>query len=464
MKPDSAKAMVYDYLKDYQETEIERKLIVSSWHELDRFHRLRTLQPGDFQDPLCERGYLAMIRVVTESQTIDMIRTTYFLRATGHHQDAEAADMLTAYEMSEAHKWATDEEFAALLRQVKKLALQRRLSTTLKMLQHYTQRVDVTANQMHSRVVSELEVCFSGYTEQRLAYTVQEGLTLLAEEMALRETEGTTATGRMISLGWRDLAHLVPGASPGQVVVVLARSSMGKSAFTLQLCRQLARRTKTLLVSLEVDVRDICLRLSAQELQRPSKSLKSHEILTVRELADMNMLVDKPKYNSVEAFMRHVRMLKLAHPDLGAVAIDYAQQLARKDPTPQSEASARLKTFALQEGLILIEALQAPNELDKLKDTRPQAGDIRFCKSWEQDADVILALWRPHFYDKGADPAEAWCFVRKNRDGETGETQLYWNGATTSFLDTKNPLSKAEIDRLNAEMANRNAYHIPDMF
>lgn len=165
----------------------------------------------------------------------------------------------------------------------------------------------------------------------------------------------------------------------------------------------------------------------------------------------MNLLLDKPKYSSVDAFIRHVKLVKMAHPDLAVVAIDYAQQLARKEPTPQAEASARLKTFALQEGLVIIEALQAPTELDQRKDTRPYASDIRFSKSWEQDADIILALWRPGFYDKSdqQDQGESWCFVRKNRDGETGEVPLLWVGSTTSFLDLKQPLTPEQIERIN---------------
>ena len=172
-----------DELRYYEDKEIERKLITSAWNELDRFHRIRTLHHTDFQDPLCERAYLAMIAVVAESQTVDMIRVCYFLRSTGHAQDAEAADVLARYELAEAYKWATDEEFAALLRQVKKIALQRNLGRVLNSLYHYTQRADVSANQMHTRVVSELENCFAGYSDQRQAYTAYEGLTMLAEEL-----------------------------------------------------------------------------------------------------------------------------------------------------------------------------------------------------------------------------------------------------------------------------------------
>lgn len=458
-----------DELRYYEDKEIERKLITSAWNELDRFHRIRTLHHTDFQDPLCERAYLAMIAVVAESQTVDMIRVCYFLRSTGHAQDAEAADVLARYELAEAYKWATDEEFAALLRQVKKIALQRNLGRVLKSLYHYTQRADVSANQMHTRVVSELENCFAGYSDQRQAYTAYEGLTMLAEELQIRE-ENPSTTGRLIPLGWRDLHPLVPGAVAGQTIAVLARSSMGKSAFTLQLCRHLARRAKTMIVSLEVGVVDICRRLTSQELQVPAKQLRAQDVIGFRDavasdvnritgkksstlvhLEGLNLLLDKPKYNTVEAFKRHVKMVKLAHPDLAVVAIDYAQQLARKEPTPQAEASAQLKTFALQEGLTIVEALQAPTELDQRKDTRPYASDIRFSKSWEQDADIILALWRPGFYDKSdqQDQSESWCYVRKNRDGETGDVPLFWNGATTSFRDIKQPLTPEQIDRIN---------------
>lgn len=448
------------------EEEVEWTLILCSWNDLDRFHRLRSVRPEDFTVDYVQRAYRAMIAVVRESQTIDMMRVVLYLRSSGAERDYETAEALLAQEGESRHWRITDKEFGELIRQVKKLALQKRLLGAFRFLPEFVSRPDVSASEMREQCVSVLEQCFAGYAEERMAYSAEEGLTMLAEELQLLEGGASNSGGRLIPLGWRDLHPLVPGGVAGQTIVVLARSSMGKSAFTLQLCRNMARRAKTLIVSLEVGVVDICRRLTSQELQVPAKQLRAQDVLGFRDavsaakaheagksslvhLEGLNLLLDKPKYNTVDAFIRHVKMVKLAHPDLAVVAIDYAQQLARKEPTPQAEASARLKTFALQEGLTIIEALQAPTELDQRKDTRPYASDIRFSKSWEQDADMILALWRPGFYDKSIDQAESFCYVRKNRDGETGEVSLFWNGPTTSFLDLKQPLTPEQIDRIN---------------
>lgn len=483
------KAQDMDILRQYEENDIEWTLVLCAWNDLDRFHRLRTIRPEDFDQDTTRRVYHSLIAVVRESGTVDPIRVNLFLRSSGNEDDYAAAEELLRRE-AEARYWRiTDDEYGALIRQVKKIALQKRLARVFRYLPEVCNRPDMTVGEIRNFVVTELEKCFEGYTDDRTAYTALEGLTMLAEEMQLRE-EGATG-GRMIPLGWRDLHRLVPGAVAGQTIVVLARSSMGKSAFTLQLCRNLAKRAKTMIVSLEVGVVDICRRLTSQELQLPAKQLRARDVLGFRDavaaahehqvgkssvvhLENLNLLLDKPKYNTVDAFIRHVKMVKLAHPDLAVVAIDYAQQLARKEPTPQAEASARLKTFALQEGLTIIEALQAPTELDQRKDTRPYASDIRFSKSWEQDADIILALWRPGFYDKGMDQAESMCFVRKNRDGETGDVPLFWNGPTTSFLDLKQPLTQEQIDRFNqaarqghlGDDAPEALFHgpIPDMY
>lgn len=466
----SRKEQDMEMLRAYAENEIEWTCILCAWNDLDRFHRLRTVQADDFRVDQVKRAYRAMCAVVRESQTIDMMRVILFLRSSGAEADYATAEELLRWEEQGRHYTVTDAEYGALLRQVKKIALQRRLLFCFNALLQSTQRPDLTASEIRTQVTSQIENAFAGYTDERSAYTTREGMDQLIEELLLREQDPGSTGGRAIPMGWRDLHPIVPGAIRGQTIVVLARSSMGKSAFTLQLCRNLARRGKTLLVSLEVGVVDICRRLSSQELQVPAKQLRAVDVIGLREAEEaeeqraagspierlvhipgLNLLLDKPKYSTVDAFIRHVKMVKLAHPDLAVVAIDYAQQLARKEPTPQAEASARLKTFALQEGLVIVEALQAPTELDQRKDTRPYASDIRFSKSWEQDADIILALWRPGFYDKSdqQDQAEAWCYVRKNRDGETGEVPLYWNGATTSFLDIKKPLTQEQIDRIN---------------
>lgn len=452
-----------EMLRVYAEDEVEWTLILCAWNDIERFHRLHTVQVEDFRTAQVKRVYRAMIAVVRETQAIDMMRVLLYLRSSGVDEDYATAEHLVHLEGTNRYFVVTDDEFAALIRQVKKIALQRRLLITLNSLMCSTQRVDLTAGEIRNLVATSIENCFLGYSDDRTAFTVQEGLTMLAEELALRESDSPSTGGRQVRTRWRDLRPIVPYFVPGQTVVVLARSSMGKSAFALQLCEQTSRQAKTLLVSLEVGVVDICKRLSSQILQKPAKQLRSSEVISVRDFEEMGLLIDKPKYNTVEAFKRHVKMVRLAHPDLAVVAIDYAQQLARKEPTPQAEASAALKTFALQEGLTIIECLQAPTELDQRKDTKPYASDIRFSKSWEQDADIILALWRPGFYDKGTDQAEAWCFVRKNRDGETGEVPLFWNGPTTSFLDLKQPLTKEQIDRINAEARNAVA-DVPNLF
>lgn len=489
----SRKEQDMEMLRVYAEDEVEWTCILCAWNDLDRFHRLRTVQAEDFRVEQVRRAYRAMCAVVRESQTIDMMRVILFLRSSGAEADYATSEELLRLEEQARHVYVTDDEFGALIRQVKKIALQRRLLSTFNVLLQSTQRPDLTVGEIRNLVATSIENSFLGYTDERSAYTTREGMDMLAEELLLREQEPGSTGGRIIPLGWRDLAPLVPGAIRGQTIVVLARSSMGKSAFTLQLCRNLARRAKTLLVSLEVGVVDICRRLSSQELQIPAKSLRAKDVLGLREaeqaewnrqspnpgatlveIPGMNLLLDKPKYSTVEAFIRHVKLVKMAHPDLAVVAIDYAQQLARKEPTPQAEASARLKTFALQEGLVIIEALQAPTELDQRKDTRPYASDIRFSKSWEQDADIILALWRPGFYDKSdqQDQGESWCFVRKNRDGETGEVPLLWVGATTSFLDLKQPLTPEQIERINKaarqgslyEDEPESLYDVPPMY
>ncbi len=358
-------------LREYSDRNLERTLIIRAWEDVELFHILCRLNPDDFMDDPARRGYLALRQVFREGGTVSMMAVQYLLRASENRLDYTAAEALSNTEAAERFYVVSKKEFLVLVRQVSKEALKRRMALAAQQILRLTKRDDMPANQLVDRSAALVTEASSGYLEKRLAYSERECWQMLADQVATREQAGPEALPRKLPLGFRGLDKLGVGITAGMVISILGRSGMGKSIFGLQCARNLARSVPVLWFSFEMKWPELLARIVSQEMGTPWTKVPSSQLYSVGEKRAGKLYIDDQGYSSVSAVRRQLRLFKMQHPDLFAeglmVGIDYGQQLAKRVPDMQAEASAAIKTMAFEEGVGVLQCLQADPAIDGRK-------------------------------------------------------------------------------------------------
>ena len=250
-----------------------------------------------------------------------------------------------------------------------------------------------------------------------------------------------------ISTGYSDLDRTITGLNKSDLILVAARPGMGKTAFALNIAANVALRgKKTVAVfSLEMSREQLMNRLFAAEGGIDSRKLLTGELSTEDwgKVADLSPIFGASSLYmddaagitvaEMKAKMRRVR-------DLGLVVIDYLQLMSssrRSENRVQevSEITRSLKIMAKELNVPVITLSQLSRGPDSRSDHRPMPSDLRESGSIEQDADIVLFLYREAYYEKEReDQSETECIVAKNRHGETGKIDLRWDGCYTRFF------------------------------
>ncbi|MGN1304380.1 MAG: replicative DNA helicase [Oscillospiraceae bacterium] len=249
--------------------------------------------------------------------------------------------------------------------------------------------------------------------------------------------------------GFSRLDGVITGLNKSDLLIVAARPAMGKTSFVLNIAANVCRHRndkEVVIFSLEMSNEQLVTRmLSSESLVESEKLLKG----TIQDddwtkLADgaerlsrMQIYLDDTAGITVTQMKAKLRRMK----NLGLVIIDYLQLMSsgrRIDNrvTEISEITRQLKLMAKELNVPVIVLSQLSRSVESRTDKRPVLSDLRESGSIEQDADIVMFLYRDHYYNKEKcpDPTLAECIVAKNRHGETGTVPLRWNGQFTLFL------------------------------
>ena len=253
------------------------------------------------------------------------------------------------------------------------------------------------------------------------------------------------ARGATVSTGFRDLEALTGAPRPGQMIVIAGRPGSGKTVFGASIARNMAIRQNAaiLYATLEMTVEEMALRNLAAEAQVNFTALRD------RRLSDQEMdrieltgarldsapffTLDTPQLSVVQL---NAEIAKCnAETPLAAVFVDYLQLVhangklvSRQEQV--AELSRELKLSARENGLPIFVLAQLNRASEARSDKRPQLSDLRESGAVEQDADVVVMVHRPDYYDEYDRPGEADLMVVKDRHGPTGivpvASQLQW--------------------------------------
>jgi len=257
--------------------------------------------------------------------------------------------------------------------------------------------------------------------------------------------------------GYSALDSIISGLNNSDLLVLAARPGMGKSAFALNIAANVCRYSfdkDVVYFSLEMSKEQLASRmLSAESMVDLSKLIKGNVDAADWEklakgadrLAAMNLYLDDTAGINVVQMKAKLRRLK----NVGLVIIDYLQLMSsnrRIDNRVQeiSEITRQLKLMAKELDVPVITLSQLSRAVESRTDKRPMLSDLRESGSIEQDADIVMFLYREGYYnkDKVEDVNLAECIVAKNRHGETGTVNMRWNGQYTLFLsEDKRPSS-----------------------
>ena len=267
-----------------------------------------------------------------------------------------------------------------------------------------------------------------------------------------------------IPTGFTYLDTVLTGMGRSDLIILAARPGMGKTSFALNIATNVAKKQKipVAIFSLEMTKDQLTSRILSAEAGIDSQAFRTGK-LQEEDWDDLarasEILHDAPIYMDdtsgitipeVKAKIRRINQ-DPSRPDIGLVIIDYLQLMTSGRRTENrvqeiSDITRNLKIMAKELNVPVIALSQLSRSAEKAtgrSDHRPQLSDLRDSGSIEQDADVVLFLYRQAYYNSHQDGAEeqqadertAECIVAKNRHGETSTVQLGWDGAHTRFMN-----------------------------
>ena len=256
-----------------------------------------------------------------------------------------------------------------------------------------------------------------------------------------------------VPTGFIDLDYKTAGLHNSDLILIAARPAMGKSAFALNIATNAALKAKVpaVLFSLEMSKEQMVNRILCSEAMVDSNKVRTGKIDdddwikladTMGDLSEAPIYIDDTPGISINEIRAKCRKLKL-EKNIGLVVIDYLQLVQGSSKRAQgsreqeiSEISRSLKILAKEINVPVIALSQLSRAPEQRPDHRPMLSDLRESGAIEQDADIVMFLYRDDYYNEDSeDKGLAEVIVAKHRAGSTGTVKLVWLGNYTKFAN-----------------------------
>lgn len=254
-----------------------------------------------------------------------------------------------------------------------------------------------------------------------------------------------------VATGFYDLDYKTAGFQPSDLILIAARPSVGKTAFVLNIAEYVAIKNNvpTVIFSLEMSQDQLVKRILSMNSRVNSQSIRTGSLSTddwanlmesARIIGNSNLIIDDTSAISISELRSKCRKLKL-EKNLGLVIIDYLQLMSgsKKAESRQqeiSEISRSLKSLAREINVPVVALSQLSRAVEQRPDKRPMLSDLRESGAIEQDADVVMFLYRDEYYNKDTEePGVAEVIIGKQRNGPTGTVKLAYLSEFTKFAN-----------------------------
>ncbi len=268
----------------------------------------------------------------------------------------------------------------------------------------------------------------------------------------IEQASKTSGTVTGIPTGFIDLDYKTAGMQPSDLVLIAARPSMGKTAFVLNIAQNVAfKEKKTVAIfSLEMSKEQLVNRLFSLESRVDSQKIRTGDlsdgdwerlIESAGVIGESNLIIDDTPGISISELRSKCRKYKLEH-NLSMIIIDYLQLMSgsgRGSESRQqeiSEISRSLKAVARELQVPVLALSQLSRAVEQRPDHRPMLSDLRESGAIEQDADVVMFIYRDDYYDHDSEKKGiAEIIIAKQRNGPIGTVDLVWLPDYTKFAN-----------------------------
>ena len=389
--------------------------------------------------------YLAMEECFNESKNIDEMTLANTLEKKNQFQDCGGylylSELLELAPAPESIKYYTDilmEKY--LIRGILKI------STEMANKVHLNQ----DAIEIVSGIQKKIDELLS---QQRntIYYSIADILPQVKKDIEKIHTKQEDYTGS--KTGFRFLDNITSGLQNTDLIVVAARPSVGKTAFALDIAYNVAAKEGkgVAFFSLEMSKEQIAMRILSSLAEIDSNKIRTAKFNEgewhkfnekIKEISNTPFYIcDEPAINSFQIQTLARRIYHDLKGNLGLIVVDYLQLMRSTSKYNNrqeeiAEISRNLKQIAKDLNVPVIANAQLNRDLEKRKDKRPILSDLRDSGTIEQDADIVMFIYRDALYNEDtAYPNIAEILVSKFRNGETGKHRLYFKGEYTRFYN-----------------------------
>jgi len=405
---------------------------------------MEMLMQEDFYHQQYGLLFQAMVDLYNASQPVDLVTLQNKLKSMNVPEEISSLefirDLLTAIPTS-----ANVKSYAQI---VKDKAVLRRL---IKVTEEIENQCYAGTEELED-ILADTERNIFGLLQNRNSgdyVPIKEIVLNALEKIELASKTQGNVTG--IPTGFVDLDYKMSGLQPSDFILVAARPSMGKTAFVLNVAQYVAfhENLPTAIFSLEMSKEQLVNRLFSLESRVDAQVLRSGSLADsdwekliegAGVIGNSSLIIDDTPGISISELRSKCRKFKLEH-DLKLIIIDYLQLMSGNGRTESrqqeiSEISRSLKGLARELNVPIIALSQLSRAVEQRPDHRPMLSDLRESGAIEQDADVVMFIYRDDYYNKDSDMRNiAEIIIAKQRNGPIGTINLVWLPQYTKFAN-----------------------------
>ena len=406
------------------------------------------LGPDFFYAPSNKLIYEAMFNLYNQNKPLDAISISDYFLSKNQMQDIGGSEYLSDL-MSDTILSSNIEYYANI---IKENALKRKLITAGSSIIEETFR-----NPEAQESLEFAEKMIFDISQQKTSQDIEPLTNVLletVEKIEYRCNNKGSYTG--VPSGYHDLDNMTAGFQNSDFIILAARPSMGKTAFALNIAQNIAIRQNVpvIIFSLEMSKVQLAQRVVCAEAEIDAQRVRMGDLqinewekmgAKLNDLHAAPLYIDDTAGVSVSDIRAKCRRFKMKNPNLGLILIDYLQLIEDRSSNDRnqqiSSISRGLKSLARELDVPIIALSQLSRKVEDRTDKRPMLSDLRESGAIEQDADVVMFIFREEYYDKENPELKnkAQIIIAKQRNGPTGSFELIFQGSTTKFKNKVNP-------------------------
>ena len=409
------------------------------------------LDARDFYQPAHAEIFLAVKTLVAKNAPIDLVTVKDLLLEKNKLNEVGGTEYLI--QIAESVPTASNASYYAGI--VADKANMRRLLEAAEEAKKLVNDPEFNVDEKFDKIETMFQKAMRGKNSKGLM-PIKKDLDALADELESMIDGGVQQTGLMT--GFTDLDQYLTGLYPGELYIMASRPAMGKTSLASAIAVEVAKKNKPVaLFSLEMSQHQNMQRLLAYEAQINIHHLKNKEmpqdivnkiVDAHSELRNLPLLIDYSSRSTVRSIRSKSRKARAEYGSLALIVIDYLQLMGASQKYDKREAEVSdivrgLKGLAKDMNIPVLALAQLSRDVDKRKNKRPILSDLRESGAIEQEADVVLFIYRGDYYKSKSKDSQptleqshaqvAETIIAKNRNGPTGTALMGFIPSSTKF-------------------------------